>query len=114
MSLRGVAPGRLDEAISRLNLPVKFHERRMFGGFAQSARNPAGSSRGNDMLAAAIVSRSRNNLDKPENRGRALRRPHPYFRGSFGHWFTFREVLIIYSKLNKHSKPANVAELWML
>ncbi len=41
-----------------------------------------------------ILSRSRNNLEKPENKGAGVR-PHPYFRESFGHRFTFREVLIL-------------------
>jgi hypothetical protein len=52
--------------------------------------------------AAFIISRSRNNLKKPENRGAfPFGCPHPYFRGSFGQWFAFREVLIIAARVKR-------------
>src|SRR5829696_1327688 len=55
-------------------------------------------------VTVLIISRSRNNLEKPENKGAGVR-PHPCFRGSFGRWFIFREVLIISNAGVAYSSP---------
>jgi hypothetical protein len=46
------------------------------------------------LIAPMLPHQITKHLEKPENKGAGVR-PHPCFRGSFGRWFIFREVLIM-------------------